>query len=72
MTQAGGDRAVRNGLMIAFAFTLPYHVMRSAAAAGVRVHVLGNGASRGLRLSRYCRSYRSAARHSHPWRRSIC
>jgi biotin carboxylase len=60
MTQAGGDRAVRNGLMIAFAFTLPYHVMRSAAAAGVRVHVLGNGASRGLRLSRYCRSYRES------------
>jgi biotin carboxylase len=60
MTQAGGDRAVRNGLMIAFAFTLPYHVMRSAAAAGVRVHVLGNGASRGLRLSRYCRSYRDS------------
>jgi biotin carboxylase len=60
MTQAGGDRAVRNGLMIAFAFTLPYHVMRRAAAAGVRVHVLGNGASRGLRLSRYCRSYRES------------
>jgi biotin carboxylase len=60
MTRAGGNPAVRNGLMIAFAFTLPYHVMRSAAAAGVRVHVLGNGASRGLRLSRYCRSYRES------------
>jgi biotin carboxylase len=46
-----------NGLMIAFAFTLPYHVMRTAAAAGMRVHVLGNGASRGLRRSRHCRSY---------------
>ena len=46
-----------NGLMIAFAFTLPYHVLRTATAAGVRVHVLGNGASRGLRMSRYCRAY---------------
>jgi biotin carboxylase len=46
-----------NGLMLAFAFTLPYHVMRTASSAGVRVHVLGNGASRGLRTSRYCRSY---------------
>ena len=46
-----------NGLMIAFAFTLPYHVLRTATAAGVRVHVLGNGASRGLRMSRYCRTY---------------
>jgi biotin carboxylase len=60
MTRAGGNPAVCNGLMIAFAFTLPYRVMRSAAAAGVRVHVLGNGASRGLRLSRYCRSYRES------------
>jgi biotin carboxylase len=46
-----------NGLMIAFAFTLPYHVMRAAAAAGVRVHVLGGSAARGLRRSRYCRSF---------------
>jgi biotin carboxylase len=57
MTRADGDRNAVNGLMIAFAFTLPYHVMRTAAAAGVRVHVLGNGASRGLRLSRHCRAY---------------
>jgi biotin carboxylase len=49
-----------NGLMIAFAFTLPYHVMRTAATAGLRVHVLGNGASRGLRMSRHCRSYRDS------------
>jgi biotin carboxylase len=46
-----------NGLMIAFAFTLPYHVMRTADAAGVRVHVLGAGASRGLKMSRCCRAY---------------
>jgi biotin carboxylase len=64
MTQGGGDPVIAaggpitNGLMIAFAFTLPYHVMRTAAAAGLRVHVLGDGASRGLRRSRYCRSYR--------------
>lgn len=63
MRQAGGDPGIAaghppvNGLMIAFAFTLPYHVMRTAAAAGLRVHVLGAGASRGLRWSRCCRSY---------------
>jgi hypothetical protein len=57
MISAGGDRAAVNGLMIAFAFTLPYHVMRTATAAGMRVYVLGNGASRGLRLSRHCRGY---------------
>jgi predicted ATP-grasp superfamily ATP-dependent carboligase len=47
-------------LMVAFAFVLPYHVMRTAAAAGYRVHVLGNGASRGLRWSRHCASYRES------------
>jgi ATP-grasp domain-containing protein len=57
MTSAGDDRLARNGLMIAFAFTLPYHVMRSAAASGTRVHVLGHGASRGLRMSCHCRAY---------------
>lgn len=46
--------------MVAFAFSLPYHVLRTAAAAGVRVHVLGSGASRGLRMSRYCRGYRES------------
>lgn len=50
-------RSPRNGLMVAFAFTLPYHVMRSAAAAGMRVYVLGAGAARGLRASRCCRAY---------------
>lgn len=66
MKQAGGDPVIAagpatlNGLMIAFAFTLPYHGMRTAAAAGMRVHVLGSGASRGLRMSRYCRSYRGS------------
>jgi biotin carboxylase len=47
-----------NGLMVAFGFTLPYHVMRVASAAGIRVHVLGAAASRGLRTSRCCRVYR--------------
>lgn len=47
-----------NGLMIAFGLALPYHVMRVANAAGIRVHVLGAGASRGLGASRCCRDYR--------------
>lgn len=46
--------------MLAFAFTLPYHVLRTAAAAGIRVHVLGSGPSCGLRVSRYCASYRKS------------
>lgn len=47
-----------NGLMVAFALGLPYHVLRTAAAAGVRVHVLGDGASSALRGSVHCASYR--------------
>ncbi|HTQ32761.1 MAG TPA: ATP-grasp domain-containing protein, partial [Stellaceae bacterium] len=43
--------------MIAFGFTLPYHVLRTAAAAGIRVHVFGGAAARGLRMSRWCRVY---------------
>ncbi|HEX3864053.1 MAG TPA: hypothetical protein VHY35_20410 [Stellaceae bacterium] len=46
-----------NGLMVAFAFSLPYHVLRTATAAGLRVHVLGSGPSRGLRTSRCCASF---------------
>ena len=58
MTDAGGRSGTAvNGLMIAFAFTLPYHVLRTATAAGLRVHVLGSGASLGLRRSRHCRAY---------------
>jgi hypothetical protein len=34
--------------MLAFAYTLPYHVMRVAGAAGIRVRVLGAGPSRAL------------------------
>jgi hypothetical protein len=44
--------------MLAFASTLPYHVMRVATAAGLRVHVLGGGPARALGASRCCRSYR--------------
>lgn len=47
-------------LMLAFAFVLPYHVLRTAAGAGHRVHVLGNGPSRGLKWSRHCASYRES------------
>ncbi len=60
MTARQHHGPARNGLMIAFAFTLPYHVLRTAAAAGVRVHVLGSGPSRGLRASRFCASYRKS------------
>src|SRR5215207_10495852 len=52
---------VTNALMVAFGFTLSYHVMRTAAAAGIRVHVLGSGPSRGLRASRHCASYRTSS-----------
>jgi len=51
------SRSATNGLMVTFGFTLPYHVMRVAHAAGIRVHVLGSAASRGLKMSRCCRSY---------------
>src|SRR5580704_7281142 len=47
-------------LMLAFAFVLPYHVLRTATAAGHTVHVLGNGPSRGLKWSRSCASYRES------------
>lgn len=46
--------------MIAFAFSMPYHILRTATAAGIRVHVLGSGPSRGLRASRFCASYRTS------------
>ena len=55
--QAAAARSSMNGLMLAFAFTLPYHVMRTAAAAGIRIHVLGAGSARGLKTSRCCRAY---------------
>ncbi len=45
-------------LLIGFTFILPYHVMRTATLAGHRVHTLGAGYSRGVRLSRYSASFR--------------
>jgi biotin carboxylase len=60
MAAHGRGEPPLNGLMVAFAFTLPYHVLRTATAAGVRVHVLGSGPSRALRASRYCASYRNS------------
>ncbi len=44
-------------LLLGFAFTLPYHVMRCAAAAGHRVTVLGNGPAHGLLRSRSCADF---------------
>lgn len=63
MTRPSGNpvvkaRAPKRALMLAFAFTLPYHVMRTAATAGLYVHVLGGGAARGLRMSGFCHAYR--------------
>lgn len=64
MSRAGGSPRITarppamNGLMIAFAFALPYHVLRTAAAAGLRVHVLGGAPSKGLRRSHFCHRYR--------------
>jgi hypothetical protein len=59
-------RSAKNGLMVAFAFTLPYHVMRVAHSAGIRVHVLGSGVSRGLKRSRCCRTYQETRFASDP------
>lgn len=46
-------------IMLAFACKQQYHALRAAAAAGHEVHVLGQDCARGLRLSRYCASYRN-------------
>ncbi|HEX4193084.1 MAG TPA: hypothetical protein VHY80_08300 [Stellaceae bacterium] len=43
-----------NILLLGFAFALPYHVMRCAAAAGHQVTVLGNGPAQGLLRSPSC------------------
>jgi ATP-grasp domain-containing protein len=56
MIRSEGKRS-SNALLVAFALTLPYHVLRTAAAAGLRVHVLGSGAADGLRRTRFCRGY---------------
>lgn len=43
--------------MVCSLVALPYRVMRCIAATGAIVHVLGGNRSRGLRYSRYCRSF---------------
>ncbi|MGE5271160.1 MAG: ATP-grasp domain-containing protein [Thiohalocapsa sp.] len=63
MNIAEPQRRPLRGLMVAFGFTLPYHVLRTATAAGVRVEVLGSGASRGLRVSRFCAAYHKSQAH---------
>ncbi len=46
-------------LMLAFNYTLPYHVLRAASRAGMQVHTLGAGPSRGLQLSRFSAGFRA-------------
>lgn len=47
----------RRILLLCSLITLPYRVMRCAAAAGAKVYVLGNGSSKGLGYSRHCRKF---------------
>ena len=63
---AAAARSPKNALLVAFAFTLPYHVMRTAAAAGLRVHVLGGAAARGLKRSRCCCAYQETGSAGDP------
>lgn len=49
--------------MVAFGFILPYHLLRTATAAGVRVEVLGSGAARALRTSRFCAAFHQSRAH---------
>src|SRR6185312_13452447 len=46
-----------NILLLGFAFTVPYHVMRCAVAAGHRVTMLGNGPAHGLLRSTSCADF---------------
>ncbi|MFZ1989501.1 MAG: hypothetical protein WAW96_06975 [Alphaproteobacteria bacterium] len=52
----------RNILLVASLFTVPYRVLRTAAACGVNVHVLGGPRANGLRFSRFCASFDAARR----------
>ena len=47
-----------NVLLLSDSFGLAYRVLRCFHAAGATVHVLGSRRSRGLRYSRFCRSFR--------------
>jgi predicted ATP-grasp superfamily ATP-dependent carboligase len=44
-------------LLLCSRYSLPYRVLRCAAQAGADVFAMGNGESRSLRLSRYCRGF---------------
>ena len=59
--QPAALRMPRNVLLLASRFSLPYSVLRTAAACGVNVHVLGGRGASGLRFSRHCATF-SAAR----------
>jgi len=50
-----------NVLILTDSFKLAYRVMRCFHAAGANVHVLGSTRSRGLRYSRFCKSFRYRA-----------
>jgi ATP-grasp in the biosynthetic pathway with Ter operon len=47
----------RRVLLLSSLITLPYRVMRCAAAAGAEVYVLGSGSSKGLSYSRHCKQF---------------
>jgi predicted ATP-grasp superfamily ATP-dependent carboligase len=46
-----------NVLLVCSLFSLPYRVLQCIAATGATVHILGGIGARGLRYSRYCRSF---------------
>jgi predicted ATP-grasp superfamily ATP-dependent carboligase len=56
--EARAARRVCNVLMLSDHFRFAYRILRCFHAAGVNVHVLGAKGSRGLRLSRFCASFR--------------
>ncbi len=54
---AAQRRVPVRALMLAQLFTLPYRVLRCAAAAGAKVYVLGGAEAHELARSRYCAGY---------------
>ena len=58
--QCAAPQMPRNILLVASLFSLPYRVLRTAAACGVNVHVLGGPRASGLRFSRHCASFNAA------------
>lgn len=56
--EARAARRVCNVLMVSDHFRFAYRILRCFRDAGVNVHVLGGKGSRGLRLSRFCASFR--------------